>query len=397
MAGALRRPHRRSGTRRRVRIRGAGGARSRVLAPGRQLPRLPGRHRAARARRARLSATALRALTAADRREPVGRRTTAALSESVRRTVLDRDCPERSAAADSARPLRWRASAADRAGSRCSRCRDVDRRVANSQGEDDAKARIRVESDRGSRIDRDRLRRRGGARAGAQVEAGGVEASSAAAESTVTQFFVPPPDAAAVSQITSLVRQRDFGDAAQAGGAGGDAARGLVHQRNARARSRSRCARRWIAAALEDRVPVLVAYDIPFRDCAQYSAGGAVDTRRVRGLDRRLRAGDRQAQGGRHPRAGQPGDHPLQHDHLRRRRLVQADGHRRDRRHRPRAGRQLGRALRAAPGRDRDAGRHRARRVGLSRRHAQRLAGRRRGGVSHSQGGLRSDDAARRW
>ena len=32
------------------------------------------------------------------------------------------------------------------------------------------------------------------------------------------------------------------------------------------------------AAALEKRVPVLVAYNLPFRDCAQYSAGGAVDT-----------------------------------------------------------------------------------------------------------------------
>ena len=32
------------------------------------------------------------------------------------------------------------------------------------------------------------------------------------------------------------------------------------------------------AASLERRVPVLVAYDIPYRDCAQYSAGGAVDT-----------------------------------------------------------------------------------------------------------------------
>jgi endoglucanase len=31
-------------------------------------------------------------------------------------------------------------------------------------------------------------------------------------------------------------------------------------------------------AALEKRVPVLVAYNVPFRDCAQYSGGGAVDT-----------------------------------------------------------------------------------------------------------------------
>src|SRR6185295_10332174 len=30
-------------------------------------------------------------------------------------------------------------------------------------------------------------------------------------------------------------------------------------------------------AARERRVPVLVAYNLPFRDCAQYSAGGALD------------------------------------------------------------------------------------------------------------------------
>ncbi|MGL4254873.1 MAG: glycoside hydrolase family 6 protein [Microbacterium sp.] len=32
------------------------------------------------------------------------------------------------------------------------------------------------------------------------------------------------------------------------------------------------------AAAAEGRMPVLVAYNLPFRDCAQYSAGGALDT-----------------------------------------------------------------------------------------------------------------------
>src|SRR6202035_516029 len=30
-------------------------------------------------------------------------------------------------------------------------------------------------------------------------------------------------------------------------------------------------------AAIERAVPVLVAYDVPGRDCAQYSAGGALD------------------------------------------------------------------------------------------------------------------------
>ena len=32
------------------------------------------------------------------------------------------------------------------------------------------------------------------------------------------------------------------------------------------------------AATREDRIPVLVAYNIPFRDCSQYSSGGAADT-----------------------------------------------------------------------------------------------------------------------
>jgi endoglucanase len=32
------------------------------------------------------------------------------------------------------------------------------------------------------------------------------------------------------------------------------------------------------AAAAQGRMPVLVAYNLPFRDCAQYSAGGALDT-----------------------------------------------------------------------------------------------------------------------
>jgi endoglucanase len=33
-----------------------------------------------------------------------------------------------------------------------------------------------------------------------------------------------------------------------------------------------------VAATREHAVPILVAYNVPFRDCAQYSAGGAVDT-----------------------------------------------------------------------------------------------------------------------
>ena len=131
------------------------------------------------------------------------------------------------------------------------------------------------------------------------------------------------------------------------------------------------------AAAREDRVPVLVAYNIPFRDCAQYSAGGAADTAAyaawIDGFARGIGNGK--------------ADVILEPDGLG---IIPynttiygaadwckptvtdatgADG--------PRPGRERGRALRAAPGRDRDAGRQGAQRLGLHRRHAQRLAGRR--------------------
>ncbi len=110
-----------------------------------------------------------------------------------------------------------------------------------------------------------------------QVEAGGVEASSAAARSKVTQFFVPPPDAAALGQITGLVRQRDFGDAAKL--AAMEATPRAVWFDGGTPREVEKSVRQTMdRSAHEGRVPVLVAYDIPFRDCAQYSSGGAVDT-----------------------------------------------------------------------------------------------------------------------
>ena len=38
-------------------------------------------------------------------------------------------------------------------------------------------------------------------------------------------------------------------------------------------------AEEYVAAAADvGAMPVLVAYNLPFRDCAQYSAGGALDT-----------------------------------------------------------------------------------------------------------------------
>jgi len=99
----------------------------------------------------------------------------------------------------------------------------------------------------------------------------------AAAKSRPVEFFVPPPDAAAVTQIAGLARQWDLGDALKltaleatpravwfTGGTPSDVQKSVRQTTN--------------QAALEGRVPVLVAYDIPFRDCAGYSAGGAVDS-----------------------------------------------------------------------------------------------------------------------
>ena len=73
-----------------------------------------------------------------------------------------------------------------------------------------------------------------------------------------------------------------------------------------RHRSAATSAARSRAAARQHAVPVLVAYNLPFRDCAQYSAGGAADTDAYLDVDPRLRRRDRQPPGRRHPRAGRP-------------------------------------------------------------------------------------------
>ncbi|MES1207000.1 MAG: glycoside hydrolase family 6 protein [Pseudomonadota bacterium] len=111
----------------------------------------------------------------------------------------------------------------------------------------------------------------------APVEAGGVAAGFASARSTLTQFFVPPPDTAAARQIAGLIRSRDFGDARKL--AAMEATPRAVWFESGTPHEVERSVRQTMErAASEGRVPILVAYDIPFRDCAQYSSGGAADT-----------------------------------------------------------------------------------------------------------------------
>ena len=92
-----------------------------------------------------------------------------------------------------------------------------------------------------------------------------------------TQFFIRKPDADAVTQVVGLIKSRAVADAVRLGVMEAMPQAvwltgGTPQDVEAMVRATMR------QAAREGRVPVLVAYDIPFRDCAQYSAGGALDT-----------------------------------------------------------------------------------------------------------------------
>jgi endoglucanase len=91
------------------------------------------------------------------------------------------------------------------------------------------------------------------------------------------ELFVPPPNPGAVAQLSTLLKARDFKNAR--------ALAALVTTPQAvwfpggTPQEVERAVSKTMAqAAREHRVPVLVAYNLPFRDCAQYSAGGAIDT-----------------------------------------------------------------------------------------------------------------------
>ncbi len=89
-----------------------------------------------------------------------------------------------------------------------------------------------------------------------------------------TEFYVPPPNQAARRQMAQLFAQGERGDAR------------LIQQmirtpaavwftKGTPAKVRQAVSLTVRRAAHKGTVPVLVAYNIPFRDCAQFSAGGA--------------------------------------------------------------------------------------------------------------------------
>ena len=92
-----------------------------------------------------------------------------------------------------------------------------------------------------------------------------------------TRLFTPPPNDGAVAQIKQLVKAHQWSDAA--------AITKMVATPQAvwftsgtPAEVKKAVQKTMKQAKLTRSVPVLVAYDLPFRDCAQYSAGGALDT-----------------------------------------------------------------------------------------------------------------------
>jgi endoglucanase len=92
-----------------------------------------------------------------------------------------------------------------------------------------------------------------------------------------TRFFVPPPPAGSVEQVVQLALHGDVKDAIKVGEMvltpqavwlnGGTPAQVEQQVRTA-----------MFEAALQHAVPVFVAYNLPFRDCGSYSAGGAQNT-----------------------------------------------------------------------------------------------------------------------
>jgi endoglucanase len=91
-----------------------------------------------------------------------------------------------------------------------------------------------------------------------------------------TRFFVPPPSAGAPQQIVQLLKAGDLRDAALITKTE-TIPRAAWFTSGTPAQVQQQVRQTMTEAAIERAVPVLVAYDIPGRDCAQYSAGGALD------------------------------------------------------------------------------------------------------------------------
>lgn len=101
--------------------------------------------------------------------------------------------------------------------------------------------------------------------------------TGAGACTSKSTFFVPKADKGATQQIVSLIKKHDFKNAA------------LIQKMVSKGHAvwltggtpkevRKQVKQTVQKAHAKRQVPVFVAYDLPFRDCGQYSAGGALNT-----------------------------------------------------------------------------------------------------------------------
>jgi endoglucanase len=91
-----------------------------------------------------------------------------------------------------------------------------------------------------------------------------------------TKFALRPPDDAAVRQVADLARHHQLRDAALVTKMLATPQATWITDASA-ATAKKKVKQAMALAALQNALPVLVLYDIPFRDCAQFSAGGATN------------------------------------------------------------------------------------------------------------------------
>jgi endoglucanase len=92
-----------------------------------------------------------------------------------------------------------------------------------------------------------------------------------------TRYYTPPPRTEAVAQIATLVKHREISKALKLAEME-TIPRAVWVGDGSPADARHLVATTVTKAKRERRTPILVAYNLPYRDCAQYSAGGAADT-----------------------------------------------------------------------------------------------------------------------
>ena len=92
-----------------------------------------------------------------------------------------------------------------------------------------------------------------------------------------TRLYTPPPDTGAVKQVAQLLKAHKWADAASIGKMLATP-QAVWFTKGTPTQVRKEVAKTMLGAKLQRAVPVIVAYNLPYRDCSQYSAGGAADT-----------------------------------------------------------------------------------------------------------------------